>query len=190
MIFLKSNNPHITSKQMEELSKFLQNNPYVVIIGFISTVLGIYSALPSRFQNALLIEIKIPLWVIVFVVLIIFSLLYVKSIKVENNENEVIKLEEIRGKDFGNESVVIDGKHFINCYFNNTELVYEGKAEFALTNNRINNLKIGFDKSSYLTLKTLSSFYADPAFRSAVETVFQGIRDNSLGKRTPDNKSK
>ena len=44
-------------------------------------------------------------------------------------------LEEVRGKEYRNDSVTIDGKRFIDCSFDNVTVVYNGtaKSEFVDT---------------------------------------------------------
>jgi hypothetical protein len=45
--------------------------------------------------------------------------------------------DQVRGKTFRNEAVVLDGKSFDKCNFENVKLIYSGIAPFDFTNNNV-----------------------------------------------------
>jgi hypothetical protein len=97
------------------------------------------------------------------------------------------KTKNIANKNYGVERVIVDGKHFVNCTFNGTELVFTGKRGFSLTKNHFKTQpRISFDGNAALTINELIAMYSDDAFRPIIEITFENIKKQGLANKNKE----
>lgn len=93
------------------------------------------------------------------------------------------KLKPIVGATFGIEKVVCDGRHFIDCNFNGTEIVFNGTNGFSMQNCGGHIARISFNGNAGIVLSQMITLYNDPFFRKNIEATLQGIRNpNDISK--------
>jgi hypothetical protein len=81
-----------------------------------------------------------------------------------------------RGDIFSNQSVELDGNEFVDCVFNNCELVYAGGPPPTLTNNSFLGVKFSFRGCAANTAAFLKAM-ANPSsgMQNAVKDIFPEI---------------
>lgn len=145
------------------------------VIGIVCTFLPvILGALVKRTSK--IPDITIPFWLFcLFIGLIAaYSVIHVYS----------AKTKDVANKSYGVERVVIDGKHFVNCTFDGTELIFAGKRGFSLTRNHFKTPpRISFIGHAANTINQLIHMYSDESFRPIVEATFNNIKKQGLEKK-------
>lgn len=90
------------------------------------------------------------------------------------------KVKDISNRSFGVERVNICGKHFVNCEFDGTELIYDASAPTSMSHCKLSSMRISFTGSASDTVGYLTALYSDPAFRPIVEKTFENIKSRGL----------
>lgn len=90
------------------------------------------------------------------------------------------KVKDISNRFFGVERVNICGKHFVNCEFDGTELIYDANAPTSMSHCKLSSIRISFTGSASDTVGYLTALYSDPAFRPIVEQTFENIKSKGL----------
>ena len=103
-------------------------------------------------------NIPIPFWL--FCVLIASVPAYLVAKHYSN------KPKDIANQSFGVDRIVIDGKHFPNCDFDGTELVFTGRESFGFSSNRMKGIRIKFKGSADLTVDALIAMNSDNGINS------------------------
>ncbi|WP_243555996.1 toll/interleukin-1 receptor domain-containing protein [Priestia megaterium] len=95
---------------------------------------------------------------------------------IEATEGATTELETIEGQSFGVQQVFLDGKRFVNCTFDGSELVYKGEKAFSLESNRFETFpRIAFYGHAGITLNALKAMQKDEGvFR---EMVLKALQD-------------
>jgi len=195
---------------MESISQFIQNNPYIVVVVFILTVVpGIITMQKgwSNFKKYLLFKkISFPVYVYISALILLFVAFHF-TIKLSNiNEsqpqrpvteltpnppiteipvNKPIKLKTIKGENFGYQQVRVDGKEFINCKFDQTQIVYSAEQPFNLHGNTFKGLSFVFDGAAFATIEFLTEFYKIPEVRPSIEATLDNIKKGVYPMTTP-----
>ncbi|MBF8651479.1 hypothetical protein IRZ81_11795 [Pseudomonas putida] len=164
---------------MERVKIFLSSNPVVVlviaVVGLLSGIVTIATSW-TLFSEILLNDVRLPGWLIILALLLFFGLLsYFASQQSGSATAENIELELIEGKQFGVQRLVLDGKRFVNCKFDGTELIIEGKQGFGLVGNHMKGVRLTMSGAAGTTLQVLNMLYQDPSFRPSVEKTFAQI---------------
>ena len=79
------------------------------------------------------------------------------------------KLAPIVNEAFGVERVYVDGKHFADCKFIGSELVFQGKEGFSLKGCELVPPRFAFEESAGVVLNQLVVLNQAPEFRPFVE---------------------
>ena len=79
--------------------------------------------------------------------------------------------------DFLNQIIDLDGNEFIECKFNNCELIFHGTTPSVAEGCSFPNCTFTFVGSAAYTLAMLSNLYAG-GFTKLVEKIFENIRNN------------
>ena len=170
---------------MEALIRFLQNNPIIILVMFIITLLGglmsIIFGYKRFYDDFLSKSITLP----VYAYLIIFFVVALAIIFWPAIKNRPKGLQTIKGESFGVQRIFVDGKHFVNCKFRKTELVYKGEGGCRMDNCSFINPGFTFDGPAAATISTLKSMYAAPELRPLIENTFTAIREGNLSMATP-----
>ena len=149
---------------------FLTLNRDNIIAGVISSVIvSVAAALISALST--LPPIPVPAWVVVATVGFPIGWWVVNQRKK--------KLIPIVGATFGVEKVVCDGRHFIDCKFDGSELVFHGTNGFSMQNCGGHIAKISFGGSAGLVLGQLVALNQDAFFKKHIEATLQGIKNPS-----------
>jgi len=174
---------------MSKLIEFLQNNPIIISVTFIITVLsGISIIIGMIFgwkrirDDILLKKITVPVYAyLIFLFLVVLAFIFWPAI-----EDRPKRIRTIKGETFGVQRILVDGKRFVNCKFRKTELVYRGEAGVSLENCSFIPIGgIAFEGPAASTVKTLKSLYAVPQFRPFVENTFKAIKEGNLPEAIP-----
>ncbi len=165
---------------MNNLSQFLQNSPLIILGMFIITSLsGVISILVGwrRFRDDILLKgVTIPVYVYLIILFFIGSaIIYWPAI-----ENRPRPLRTIEGESFGVQRIIVDGKKFINCKFNKTELVFKGESDLSIVGCSLTNVSYTFSGPAERTLKILKTLYKTPEFRPMIDNTFEAIRKDKL----------
>lgn len=147
-----------------------------IVCTFLPVLLGELIKRTSKIPN-----ITIPFWLLCFFIGLVAAYLV---IQVYSN-----KTKDIVNKSYGVERVTLDGKHFVNCTFDGTELIFTGKKGFSLTGNHFKTYpRISFDGNAALTIGELIALYSDDGFRPIVEATFDSIKKQGFDKKNKDQK--
>ena len=174
---------------MDNLIKFLQNSPIIILVTFIitalsgiSVVIGIILGRKRIRDDILLKKITVPVYAyLIILFLVVLAIIFWPAMK-----DRPKPLRTIKGESFGVQRILVDGKRFVNCNFPKTELVYRGEAGVSFEN--CNFAKLGgltFDGPAAATINTLKNLYAVPQFRPVIENTFKAIREGKLPKAIP-----
>lgn len=159
--------------------EFLKNNQKEIIIGIVSgLIVGLIMWLISKAQS--LPSIEIPFWVVVAVITIPVASL-IASIKPK-------KLKKIANDEFGVERVFMDGKHFTDCKFDGSELIFKGNLATSLGHCQLTRTRVKFEGAAALTMELLTAFYSDPGLRFIAESALNDVVQR--GKKISDSRSK
>lgn len=158
---------------LEKVNEQLQKNPIIVLIMFVISVLGgtitIILGWKDFYDNYLSHNFTIPVWLIL---ILCFSgaLLYLFKPDKKIIQKE---LETVEGQFFGVQQVILDGKRFVNCTFDGSELVFKGKNGFSLESNTFETMpRITFTENAGTTLTVLKALQQDPSFRNFISQTF------------------
>jgi len=125
-------------------------------------------------------DIKIPFWLFcIFLCAPLAYYLYLKSTK---------KARTITNKEYGVERVIVDGKNLVACTFDNTELVFRGKAITSMSHCKGNIARIAFEDNAILTAHYIGALYSDPATKIYAEAFINQIIQ--IGKQKHNENSK
>lgn len=157
-----------------KLTDQLQRNPLVVffmfIIALLSGIITVVLGWSDFYNDYLSKEIVIPLWMLLLLGLIAAVFLIIKPTK----RNKPKGLITVEGEKFGVQQIVVDGKRFVNCEFDGTELVFKGEQAFSLEGNRfISPPRIAFTEHAGDTVAVLKAFYNTSEFRPYVAKLFE-----------------
>ena len=130
-------------------------------------------------RTAKIPDITIPFWLLCLLIGLIPAYF---AITTYSN-----KTKDIANKSFGVERVVIDGKHFVNCDFDGTELVFTGKKGAGLSANRMKNIRVKFENNAALTVDALIAMYTDEGFRPIIDTTLENIKKEGLARSANKN---
>lgn len=80
---------------------------------------------------------------------------------------------------FQGDKVLLDDNEFIDCTFENCELVFAGTGDVSLSGNVFRNVKWSFDGAAGRTLQFLKAMYrgAGSGGRDLVEKTFASVRE-------------
>lgn len=84
-------------------------------------------------------------------------------------------METIANANFRGERVVVDGKRFQRCSFENTTLVFAGDTLPAFVDCQFADVTLQFDGAAARTLRFISGLHKG-GFSQAVDGVFKSIR--------------
>jgi len=149
------------------MNTFLSLNKDNIIAGIISSVIvafatGLISVLSS------IPPIPIPAWVVLGVVGFPVGWW---AISVRRR-----KLKPIVGVTFGIEKIICDNRHFIDCNFDGTEIVFNGTNGFSMQNCGGHIARISFNGNAGIVLSQMIILYNDPFFKKNIEATLQNIQ--------------
>lgn len=87
-------------------------------------------------------------------------------------------MAQVQGVTFTNETVVLDGNEYLNCTFNNCELVFRGTDTVSLHGVTANNCRWTFAGAAGLTVKFMTALYQG-GFSEMVDMTIDNIRRGS-----------
>lgn len=146
-----------------------------IACAFLPAVIGVIIK-----KTAKIPDITIPFWLFCLIIGLIPTYFAVKAYS--------NKTKDIANKSYGVDRVVVDGKHFVNCTFDGTELVFKGEKGFSLTSNHFKTPpRISFDGNASLTVGELIAMYGDEGFRPIVDATFENIKKRGLEKSAKTN---
>ncbi|WP_182035175.1 hypothetical protein [Vibrio diabolicus] len=173
---------------IERVSKNLQNNPLIVISMFVvsvfSAVVTIALGWNQFYGDYLSKSITIPVWFLILVPIVGASLWLIFKPTV-NAKKELKEFENIEGKTFGVQQVVLDGRTFKRCEFDGSELIFNGEYGFNLERNSFHAPKFTFGGSASTTISVLTNMYKDPAFRPLVDETLANIKRGVMHESAP-----
>ncbi|PAU60833.1 hypothetical protein [Pseudomonas indica] len=160
---------------MDKIAERLQRHPMVVLVMFVlsalSALMTIVLGWDVFYESFLSKEMSFPVWLIILVVFF-GAIIYVFS----RGRFPLApkQLETVEGKQFGVQQIEVDGKNFVNCTFDGSELVFRGLNGFSLQkNNFVTPPRITFQDYAGNTIWVMRALYKDPAFRTYVERTFE-----------------
>jgi len=170
---------------MDRLAEFLQTNPLIIIATFVFSAAGVTITIAARrkelWRDVLSKRITLPVYVYLILILVgLFAAMLWPAV-----EKRPKRLRTIEGEEFGVQRVIVDGKHFRNCRFRNTELVFRGEASCGIENCRIETQHLTFDGPAATTAKILMSLYKVPQLRPLIDNTFEGIKKGELPTAVP-----
>ena len=138
-----------------------------IIIGVIGSLAASGIAyLISRLSQ--LRPIPVPIWVVALLVALAIFYSYFEYQKRSWN------FPAVYGKKFGVERVYLDGKHFVQCEFEGTELVMLGEKPFSMIRNTFKlPVTIKLEGKADITVNMLRFLYNDPVIRPSIESLIQ-----------------
>jgi hypothetical protein len=174
---------------MDSLIQLLQNNPLIILIMFIITffsgAITIILGWKKLYNDILSKKITLPIYAYLIILFFVFlAIIFWPIIK-----NQPKGYRTIEGESFGVQRVVLDGKRFINCSFDGTELVIKGEAGGEFNNNKLTNIRLTFDGPAAGTIFTLRALYSEPSFRPFIENAFEQIKSGDFKKATVPSKA-
>lgn len=174
---------------MNNLIEWLSQNPIIVLVMFIisliSGLMGIVLGWKRFYEDYLSKSVSIPIWIIV-IIFISMPAIFTILVGSKPIEDELKELSLVEGKKFGIQQVVLDGKRFIRCSFDGTELIFNGEHGFDFSENNLkSNFRLSLNKNARLTFEAFYALYKDPAFRPIVENTFQAIREGKKYESSP-----
>jgi len=167
---------------MDRLIRLIQNNALIaLIIVIISVLSGIITIIPwcRRFQQDVLSK-RITLPVYAYLIILIFIALVIifwSTIKIHPK-----RLRTIKGESFGVQRIYVDGKLFVNCQFNGTELVFRGEAGVGFEGCTFKGIRLTLDGPAALTAFLFSKMYSEPGFQPFIDNTFEQIKSGEIIK--------
>ena len=118
-------------------------------------------------------DITIPFWL--FCILISLPFAYLIVINYKN------KIKTVANKSFGVQREIIDGKAYVNCEFDGTELVFRGTQVFKFEFIKSKSMpRFSFEGNAANAISALIGFYSVPALRPIVDDTFANIKREGL----------
>lgn len=159
---------------MNKFTSSLQQHPVIVLIMFILTVLSAIITIAlgweTFYESFLAKEVKAPVWFIFILALVIFTGYILK----QSRPKQPTELTTVEGKEFGVQQIEMDGKRFVNCRFDGSELVFRGKNGFGLEHNTFDNPpRISFQDHAAITLSVMKALNDDPNFSRYIQETFR-----------------
>jgi len=165
---------------MEELSKWIQHYPIIIITMFIITlvaaIIGISLGWKKFYEDFLSKTISIPIWALILLFVFIFILL-VPSTSGSPSDKIPKEFVSIVGQSFGRQQIVLDGKSFKRCSFDGTEVIFKGQDAFQLIDTNMKDFLLTYSENAAITLQVLTEIYKHPGFKEIVENTLQNVRD-------------
>ena len=173
---------------MDFLTDLFQNNPLVVLITTIVTLLSAIITIVAHwkpfYRDVLLKKITFPA-LPVYAYLIILILITLSTVLWPAIEDRPKKLRTIEGESFGVQRVIVDGKHFVNCTFRKSELLFRGEASSTMENCILIKPNLTFDGPAATTIRILRSLYKVPQLQPFIENTFKAIKEDKLPVAIP-----
>lgn len=159
---------------MKKLTSYLTQNPIIVLIMFlislIGGIIGIALGWNQFYSDYLSYKIEIPIWLMLILIIIFLLFFLFHSRKPTKTTKE---LETIEGQRFGVQQINLDGKRFVNCSFDGSELIFKGENGFALEGNSFNSPpRFRFESYAGTTMAILQALRSDDAFKKSIEALF------------------
>jgi hypothetical protein len=174
---------------LNRISKNLQDNPMIVVFMFVISVLSalltIILGWKDFYNDYLSKTITIPIWLLILVAIVSLVAWFIFKPSTIKAPTE---FEEVEGKKFGVQQVILDGRTFKRCEFDGAELIFNGENGFNLESNHFKAPKFTFGNSASNTIAALTSMYKDPAFRPLVELTLTNIKSGVILQSTPVSK--
>lgn len=165
---------------MDSLTQLLQNNPLVILIMFVisllSGIIGISIGWRKFYDDVLSKRVTLP----VYAYLVIFFFVALLIIFWPAVEDRPKKLRTIEGESFGVQRIIVDGKRFANCTFRKTELVFRGESSSVLENCTLIKPSLTLDGPAATTVRILRSLYKVPQLQPFIENTFTAIKEDKL----------
>ncbi len=171
--------------QMNTLIESLQNNPMIILVMFIITLLGGLMGILlgwKRFHDDFLSKsVTVPVYAYLIIPFVV-ALAYIFWPAIEDRPK---RLRTIEGESFGVQRILVDGKRFVNCKFRKTELVFRGEASSSIEGCSFEKIGLTFDGPAATTIKILEGLYAEPRFRPFIENTFENIKKGKHPEAIP-----
>ncbi|WP_145146576.1 hypothetical protein [Paenibacillus xylanexedens] len=156
----------------------IQKNTIILICMFIISLLGgiitIILGWNDFYNDYLSKQLELPVWFFLFIIFVTSAtMLFFKQ---RSNSQQLLPkgLVTIEGEFFGVQQVNLDGKRFVNCKFDGTELIYNGEEVFSLEKNEfISPPRISFRSHAGDTLAVLEALHKSPEFKSYIDETFK-----------------
>jgi hypothetical protein len=153
------------------MSTFLTLNRDNIIAGAISSaIVAVLASLVTYLSK--LPPVLVPLWLVLGTIGFPIGWMVLVSRKK--------KLKPIVGAKFGIEKVVCDGRHFIDCSFDGTEIVFLGTNAFSMQGCNGHIARISFDSNAALVLAQLTALRSDSFFKMHIDAALQPGKASSV----------
>ncbi len=83
-----------------------------------------------------------------------------------------------QGATFANETVALDGNDYLNCTFNNCEIVFSGTASVNLNGVNFNDCRWTFEGPAGMTVNFMTALY-QAGMTELIDQTFENIRRGS-----------
>jgi FtsH-binding integral membrane protein len=110
--------------------------------------------------------IPVPAWLFVFLLAFVCCWWWVGR--------KPRKLKPVVDQTFGVEPIILDGKNFVKCKFNGSELIFSGRTNFSLQDCTISTQYFTFKGDAATVMHQLSIMYKTKEFKQLI--------DNTLNK--------
>jgi len=152
---------------MEELgSELLIGIAATIITAILIWIFGIYRKT----------KINIPLWLFAIILgVVITSIVLVINNRCYDPSKEVT-LRTIQHKQFNTQTIILDGKAFYNCDFNNCKLVINGTQSFEIVDCQIIGSDFEIGGNFVLSLRLLNSMYNSAQFKQLASDLLKMIQ--------------
>lgn len=148
------------------------------IVTILSGAMTIILGWKAFYVDYLSKAVTLPVWLFILVVIgCLFTALFAGR---QSDDTAVKELDTIEGKRFGVQQIVVDGKKFERCRFDGSEVIFNGKAGFALVGCEFYGPKFTFGSYAANAVNALTMMYKDPSFKPIVEQTIQNIRAGEL----------
>ena len=158
------------------MGDFLTKHRESLVVGTLASIaaagitglISILSALPP---------VEVPTWVLGAAAAFPAVWLYLRR---PGREHTVIV-----GKKYGIERVYVTGRHFVNCEFRGSELVFDGKRGFSLQGCGFSSPHFTAEGPAANTLSVLAAMYREPGFRRYIDGTIEQIRSGGAAPNSP-----
>lgn len=161
----------------------LKNNPVIKLVIFFFSIIGAFGTIitivlgwPQFYESFLSKEIYVPVWLILLITLILVGAI---AFSFRGKPFPVTKkFETVEGKTFGVQQIELDGKNFVNCKFDGSELIFRGKNGFNLQHNHfLIPPRISFHDHAGQTLAVIKTLYKDPVFKPYIQISLEQVEE-------------
>lgn len=165
---------------MDELIKRLQQHPKVILgmflVTMLSSLMGIFLGWDKFYSDFLSKTLTLPVWIIIAAL----GIAALVRLYWPNRRAAPSELLLVEGQKFGVQQIVLDGKRFLNCTFDGTELVFRGEAAFGLERNHFRTPpRFVFEGSAGICFLTMRALYQSDEFRSYLERSLSSTEDGA-----------